>query len=179
MNIKPKKKNGIFAFFCAFIPGATEMYYGFLRNGLSLMAVFVLSIMIPVFLRANDAFIFIPMLTWAYSFFHARNYISSTAEDFESATDLLIWDEFTDNKPIKLPSNIVRKWGAILLIIVGIIQLWNNVKNIIYHMIPSEIFERLYPAIDNIPSTVVAIVIIVVGIRLMLGKKEALDGAEN
>ena len=40
----------------SFIPGAAEMYMGFMKQGVSLMSLFVASIIIPVTLRITDVF---------------------------------------------------------------------------------------------------------------------------
>ena len=38
--MKPKKKNKFFTFLCSFLPGAAEMYMGFMKMGISLLVVF-------------------------------------------------------------------------------------------------------------------------------------------
>ena len=71
--MKQQKKNSFFTLVFSFMPGAAEMYMGFMKNGLSLMGIFALGFIIPVVLRVNDVFILPVIVVWFYGFFHARN----------------------------------------------------------------------------------------------------------
>ena len=52
--------------------------------------------------------------------------------------------------------------------------LWSNFRSIIYNLIPDELWEELYPIVTNIPGTVIAVIIVIVGVRMIIGKKEEL-----
>ena len=53
-----RQKRGKFAtFLCSLIPGAAEMYMGFLKKGISLMAIFILCFVVPSVLQVSDVFI--------------------------------------------------------------------------------------------------------------------------
>ena len=43
--MKQKKKSRFLTFIFSFLPGAAEMYMGFMKNGFSLMMIFFLSFM--------------------------------------------------------------------------------------------------------------------------------------
>lgn len=172
--MKPKKKNNVFTFFCSFLPGAAEMYMGFMRMGISLMALFFLTFMIPAMFNANDVFICLAFTVWFYGFFHARNLSACDDEAFELLKDQFIWEEFIEGKPVKISEKIGRKWIAGILIFLGMGILWSNFRSIIYNLIPDELWEELYPIVANIPGTVIAVIIIIVGVRMILGKKEEL-----
>ncbi len=173
--MEKKKKNSVFTFIFSLIPGAAEMYMGFMKNGLSIMAVFVGSFLIPSLLHANDVWILIPLILYAFSFFHARNIVSSSEEAFELFEDRFIWEEFTDSKTSALSAGRLRNIFAVLLIIFGIIALWNIFRSSIEDLLPESIWTAVYPVVDMIPSAAAAVIIIIIGIRLIRGKKAELE----
>ena len=65
-----RKKSRFLTFCCSLIPGAGEMYLGFLKQGVSIMSAFVI-------VYAIGGFIFPPLtvfcaVIWFYSFFHKK-----------------------------------------------------------------------------------------------------------
>lgn len=176
--MKQQKKSKFFNFMFAFIPGAAEMYMGFMKQGLSLMALFALTIVGAAYgLEA----IFIPalVLIWFYSFFHARNITALPEEDFMALPDAFIWEGVMEEKGFKISSPTIRKWAAGILIVIGAAMLWNNFSSIIYNLIPDRYWQLIYPIVNRIPELVVALLIIVIGFRLIAGKKEELNGDER
>ena len=65
-----RKRGSFFTFLCSLMPGAAEMYMGFMKQGISLMTTFILCIVVPSVLRLSDAFVLFAGLVWAYGFFH-------------------------------------------------------------------------------------------------------------
>lgn len=171
-----QKKSKFFTFIFSFIPGAAEMYMGFMKSGISIMAVFALSIMIPSILRISDVFILIAMLVWFYSFFHARNLAACSNEQLQSLPDELIWESFTNGRQIHIPNPTLRKWGAWILIVFGVVLLWENFTSIIYRLIPDSMWDYVAPLVDRIPQVAVAVLIIMIGVRMIMGKKEEING---
>ncbi len=168
-------KSKAFTFICSFLPGAAEMYLGFMKNGLTLMLAFFISFMLPTALRAGDMFIALVFVVWFYGFFHARNIATSDEATFAAMEDKYIWEEFIGSK-IKLDSVVANKWFAAILILIGVCALWNNVFDVVCRYIPESIWNEIYPIIRTIPGTVFSILIIVAGIMLIKGKKESIDG---
>lgn len=178
--MSPKKKNGFFAFVCSLIPGAAEMYMGYMKLGISMMFAFVLVFMIAGFGFGNEVLLFLDIMIWFYSFFHARNLINTTEEEFQVIRDHYIWEEFIDGEIRIVNADGVRKVLAVVLIVVGLSMLWGQMESIIYAIIPDELWEFAYPMIRKIPQTVIAICIIVLGVFLIKGKKkEVQDGDAN
>lgn len=178
--MKPKKKNNVFTFFCSLLPGAAEMYTGFMKNGLSLMVIFFASFAVPAMLGVNDLFLCLAFITWFYGFFHARNLAAVEEETFLTLEDRYIWEEFTEGKPLRISDQTGHRWLAGILILAGLGILWNNFRSMIYSLIPDRLWDELYPVVANIPGTIFAILIILVGIRMIQGKKEVYsDGEEN
>lgn len=171
-----QKRGKFLTFLCSLIPGAAEMYMGFMKTGLSLMTVFVLCFVVPYVLRVSDAFILFAVLAWFYSFFHARNLAACSEEEFQALTDEYVWSSFMEGKDIMFSNPSLRKWGAIVLIVYGLTQLWHTVARWIYNLIPVYMWEEASMFVDEVPQVLVALVIIIVGLKLIAGKKEELNG---
>ena len=52
--MKQQKKNKFFTFMFSFIPGAAEMYMGFMKQGISLMTLFMVCLGVPLALNIID-----------------------------------------------------------------------------------------------------------------------------
>lgn len=173
--MKPKKKNKVFTFLCSFIPGAAEMYIGFMKMGLSLMCVFVASFAIPALFGASDVIMFLAFILWFFGFFHARNLAACSDEEFAQLDDIFIWEEFTEGSSFKFVGNNARRIFAWFLIFTGAALLWTYLRKAIYTLIPDYLWSVLYPIVYNVPRIAVAIIIIVIGVKLISGKKEQLE----
>lgn len=176
--MKQKKKSAILTFFFSFLPGAAEMYMGFMKMGLSLMGLFFLSFMIPGLVRASDIFMGVGFLIWFYGFFHARNLAASDLTVFEQIEDRLIWEELTNGRSVSISGKTARKWMAGGLIFLGIAILWNNFAQLILNLMPEEWWDVVYPVVNGVPEVAMALILIIIGARMILGKKEMLDGRD-
>lgn len=179
--MKPKKKNKLFTLLFSLVPGAAEMYMGFMKMGLSIMAIAGFSILVPALINANDVFLLLTAILWFFGFFHARNIASCDEEDFERLEDMFVWEEFTDGKPIKLPTSAVSKWIAVILIILGCSMLWSNLTDLIMSLglIPYYEWDRVYSLLDSVPQLAIAILIIFLGIYMIKGKKKQMEQEEE
>lgn len=173
--MRQQKKNKFFTFIFSFMPGAAEMYMGFMKQGASLMGLFFLSFLIPNFLRLHDSIMVCMVLVWFVSFFHARNLAVLQDEAFYELKDGFIWEDFAVNRNIHISNPTLRKWVAAILIVVGVVMLWQNFSSVIYNFIPDRMWDYIYPVMDKIPQIAIALVIIVIGIKLIAGKKEEMD----
>lgn len=177
--MKQQKKNKFFTFMCSFIPGAAEMYMGFMKNGVSLMALFLISIMVPAVMRGLEVLFLFSVLIWFYAFFHARNLAALSDEEFSEVPDAFLWESVIKEKNFKVTNPTLRKWGAGILIVFGLILLWENFSSMIYNLIPDRYWDELYPIVNRVPQVVIAVLIIIIGLRLMAGKKEEINGDER
>ena len=89
------KKNGFFRFLWSIIPGAGEMYMGFMKQGVTLMAVF--AGIIAVAIAMNMVFFFFPLpIIWFYSFFHVLNlyykFVICRITTVENLAVDIVWD---------------------------------------------------------------------------------------
>lgn len=174
-----RKKNGFFTFIWSFIPGAAEMYMGFMKCGLSLMALFFASIMIPTMIYFRDVLLLVAALVWFYSFFHARNLASCTEEMLQSMEDDFIWDSFGDGRKTRITSPALRKWGATILIVIGASMLWQNFRSVVANLIPSRYWDMIWPIFENIPEITISVLIIAIGIAMIVGKKKEVEDGEQ
>ena len=177
--MKQQKKNKFFTFMFSFIPGAAEMYLGFMNQGISLMALFLVCLVVPLSTRLFEALAMSSVLVWFYSFFHARNLAALPTELFDTLEDHCVWEGVLEEKSFKISSPAIRKWAGGILMVIGVLIFWNNFSAMIYHLIPDRYWDAWYPIVDRFPQVVIAVLIIAIGFKLMAGKKEELDGDER
>ena len=173
--MKQKKKNRFFTFIFSFLPGAAEMYMGFMKNGFSLMLCFLLPFALIVIYGGLDFLMPICAVMWFYGFFHARNYAGMDDMTFDAMTDKYIWEEFSDLNFNKVSGKTAKKWIAAALIVIGAALIWDYFSGILYRLIPEGYWDDIYPALSNIPQVVISILMVIVGIRMVVGKKKELD----
>ncbi len=176
-----KKKSGFWTFIFSLLPGAAEMYMGFMKMGVSLMGLFFGLFMLGGFF-GQSIFILADVVVWFYAFFHAHNLRAMDDEDFYMLEDdyLLHLDgsgkEFWDRMVVSR----YRKLAAVALIIIGISILWNNLLDLLHWLLPGFMQDVIYMISYRIPQTVLGIAIIVAGVWMIRGKKrELLDGEEK
>ena len=120
--MKTKKKSRFLTFCFSLLPGAGEMYMGFMRMGLSLMLLFILSFMIPAALRLDELSV-LALVVWFYGFFHANHLVSLTDEEFAKVEDEYLFgmDSIAGGRNFV---NKYRKGLAVVLIASGVLLLW-------------------------------------------------------
>ena len=165
--MKQQKKNKFFTFIFSLMPGAAEMYMGFMKQGISLMALFFICLIVPLatHIRYFEMLSFSAILVWFYSFFHARNVAAQSQEDFDALEDCFVWEGVLAEKNFKVTNPTIRKWAAGILMVMGAAILWENFSSIIINLIPTRYWDELYPLIDRIPQVVVAVIIIILGLN--------------
>ena len=171
-----KKKSRFLTFCFSLLPGAGEMYMGFMKAGVSLMLLFVFAIMIPVFLRL-DELVVLAVVVWFYSFFHANHLASLNDEEFAKVEDQYLYglDTLSGGKDFVAK---YRKWVAVILILVGSLLLWNSVmdllRDLLRNTLPSVIYNVLNKIGYFIPRVLAAVLIIVAGGKMIGGRKQQL-----
>ncbi|MBQ3793327.1 MAG: hypothetical protein II798_03390 [Lachnospiraceae bacterium] len=175
--MKQKRKNRAFEFICAFLPGAAELYDGFFKCGFSLMVVFFACVWFAGVSETMVSGLLIAAM-WFYGFFHARNLAHATDEEFNNMEDKAIWEEIAGFS-FGLTGRKVRIGFSIALILIGISILWNMVIDTLVAWIPEKLWDYLYPILQDIPRFLIAVVTIMVGLRLIKGKKEEVYGIED
>jgi len=148
---------------------------GFMKNGFSLMLCFLLPFALIVIYGGLDFLMPICAVMWFYGFFHARNYAGMDDMTFDAMTDKYIWEEFSDLNFSKVSGKTAKKWIAAALIVIGAALIWDYFSGILYRLIPEGYWDDIYPALSNIPQVVISILMVIVGIRMVVGKKKELD----
>lgn len=176
-----KQKKGFWLFICSLIPGAGELYMGFRKMGLSIMILFWGCIACASLLGFN-ALIFLLPIIWFYSFFNAHNLKSLTEEEFLTIEDhaVLSMDAVIRNKDTFTKQ--YRTITAVVLIVLGISGIWNSLIVWLYDYIPDTLYDIVDPLGEWIPTIAVSIILIIVGVKLISGKRtelERLDYKEN
>jgi predicted permease len=173
-----RKKNRFFTFLFSLLPGAGQMYMGFMKRGLCLMSCFFLLLFISTWLNISPI-MFIVAIVWFYSFFDTHNLRSTPDEEFYAIKDeYILFPEFLKDK-YHILQDKYRNLFAIALIIVGITVLWNNVYNILWQLVPNNIGRFLYKVGYYLPQLAIGCAIILLGIYLIKGKKQELDKEET
>lgn len=180
-----KKKNRFLLFLCSLVPGAGEMYLGFMKMGVSLMSAFALVIMIAAY-AGLGILACVAAVIWFYGFFHANNLGALSDDEFFRMEDTYL---FGTNEmgldPVKeLLSGKYRKGLAVILIVFGISMLWQTVCNLLYDILGSRFYNAYIRwftrAVSNeAPAFILSIVIIWFGIKLIQGKKVELNRLEE
>lgn len=170
-----KQKHGFLLFLASLIPGAGELYMGFRKQGLSIMAVFWGIIALA---SATFGFSWILMFTpilWFYSFFNVHNLKSLSEEEFYAVEDTYILHigEFLGDAGNVL--NKYRKLTAIVIILIGFSMLWSILTDIFFWLMPNSIAYGMSVIFERIPQLAVAVALIAAGIYIITDKKHKLD----
>ena len=166
-----KEKSKFLTFSFSLLPGAGHMYIGFMKMGLSLMAAFFFLIFLSTWLRIGPLLFVLPLI-WFYSFFDCMNKRYSTDEEL-----LLLEDKylFSLDELVKIDKGIFKKHrllGGIILVFLGGYLLFNNIIDSLSNFIPSEMYNLINNLTRVAPQIIIGTFIIVIGARLIIGKKK-------
>ena len=180
-----KKKNRFLLFCLSFLPGAGEMYLGFMKMGLSLLSLFALIIIITVYSNIGVMGIVVFVIC-VYGFFHANNLGALSDEEFYKIEDEYLFGlgEKDMNSLKDFLTGKYRKVFAVILILFGISMLWQTFCRFLRHMVGSDYYYKYISGFMNtvssdVPRMIIAFLIILFGIKLIWGKKEELDRLEK
>lgn len=175
-----RKKSRFWLFIFSFVPGAGEMYMGFMRMGLSLMLVFMVLSAIVGFTNLGVLSVF-PITLYVYSFFHANNLGSLDDVTFHNIEDQYLFGlEGIENRKVKLEGRN-RKIVAVILIVLGVIMLWQVVFSLLCDIFGwDNIFlsSVYYFVRDELPRVIVGIAVIWAGLALIRGKRAEIEDKE-
>jgi hypothetical protein len=171
-----KQKHGFLVFLASLIPGGGELYMGFQKIGLSLMVLFFGCLTLCTWI-SFDALIYLLPVVWFYSFFETHHLSSLSPEEFHCVEDHYLFsiEGFRSAK--------YRKQFAILLavifILIGIMGLWNLLMYNLEDYISDEIFDYIEEYASQIPPLLISILLIILGIKLIINKKEAVPSSDE
>ena len=155
-----KKKNKFFTLLFSMMFGAGQMYMGFMKQGLSLMTATAVIIFLGSWLNIGPILFALPVL-WFYSFFDSINKMSLSDEEFHNLDDCYFFIQNIENVQIKKLITKYNNMIAVVLILLGVSVLGENILD--------------YWNYWNASRILFAIVIIVIGVKMIIGKKSELD----
>jgi len=144
-----------------------------------LLAIFLLAFLFIIYMQLEDVFIVVEALIWIVGFFHARNMAKLTQEELELVEDKAIWADMLGVEGIKINNSKLTKWLGGLLIAGGAVALWDRLDWYVARFAEVFIGDWAEQFVYSIPRIAVAIILIIVGIVLIKGKKARIDGCSN
>ena len=158
------EKNGFLTFIFACIPGAGQMYYGYMQRGLSLVTMCGLCFMAAT---VFDPIIFMALVIWMYSFFDTYDLIRHMAAGDPKEDGLLLIGNVDDVKKLIPQHSKLVGWG---LVGIGVWALYDLViGNWLVDFLDYVLHYNgyAYQIIHGIPNLVIACALIYAGIRLL------------
>lgn len=184
--MKPRKKNKFFTFVFSFVPGAAEMYMGFMKNGFSLLITFMAPFLMMGMFYGMDYLGLLSVIVYVVAFFHAINYATAPDEEFNVLEDKFIWEEYFGISASTALKTTYRKWAAIAFIFFGVYGIWAVIRNYIFKLlvdISDYQKQVIKEAINSVPRIIFSILVIIAGMIIIRGKKQELlvgnDNGEN
>lgn len=172
------KKNGFWRFCFSLIPGAGEMYMGFMKLGVSTMAVFVGIIALASWLGLGPL-VCLALIVWFYSFFQVHHLASLPPDQFIQVEDDYLFhvDDFgeVDRESLRR----FRQPAAIVLILVGIMLCYQSLYSMVWRVLPGFLQEIMEYLGYNVPRLLFGLLIIYVGVRLIQGKRLEMGDEEE
>ena len=175
------KKSGLFTFCFAFVPGAGQMYQGYMKRGLS-MGLLVAACFAVSFALGMDVLIFPSLIVYMYSFFDALNLRSQIYTGTAPADDFIV-HLGTSKELLALVKrrNQLVGWGLVVLGVFALYQnfvspmLWNLISMFDYS---SAMYNILHSLTRGLPNLAVAIGLILAGLWLVRVGKGAAEPEE-
>lgn len=173
-----RKKSSFLTFCFSFLPGAGQMYMGFMKRGISLMSAFFLLIFFSSWLELSPL-LFAAAIVWFYAFFDTFNLRNLPDDEFYATEDAYLKvpglsKELSDKLQTKY-----RMVVAVLLILIGVSILWNNFIDILSRILPDEAYSVIHEFGHLFPQLLIACGIIALGVYLIVGKKKELDAIDK
>lgn len=176
-----RQKNKILTFLFSLIPGAGQMYLGFMKRGLSLIFYVVAIGCVAMVLTIEELLILIPPV-WMYAFFDALNLNGADPEFFKTVEDNYITFVSLDILPgFKAPSfslETKKLWGK-GMIAAGMIFLSYNILTILgefaYNLNMPAFGWFINDILRYAPRFIFAVILITSGKALITGNKRFSD----
>lgn len=169
-----RKKRGFWTFIFSLIPGAGEMYLGFMKRGVSTMLVFLGWLTFCGMSGFNVGVILAPVI-WFYSFFSVHNLVSLPDEEFYQQEDDYILIHMDRIVGIDRWERGKVKFLAAAFIIIGVFTAAQEMWQMFWEILPDWLQNRVGVFYYGLPKVVISLLLIALGIYLIRGKKNILD----
>ena len=157
------KKNGLLTFIFACIPGAGQMYYGYMQRGLSLITMFIACFIVGAIINPLAA---LAIIVWMYSFFDTYDLVRHLAAGDPKEDGLLLVGNFDDVKKLIPQHTKLVGWG---LIGFGVWALYDLlIGNWVYKILTNVLgYGHAWDIINGIPNLVVGGLLVFAGFKLL------------
>lgn len=157
------KKNGFLTFIFACIPGAGQMYYGYMQRGLSLITMFIACFIVGAIINPLAA---LAIIVWMYSFFDTYDLVRHLAAGDPKEDGLLLVGNFDDVKKLIPQHTKLVGWG---LIGFGVWALYDLlIGNWVYKILTNVLgYGYAWDIINGIPNLVVGGLLVFAGFKLL------------
>ena len=178
------KKNGILTLLFACIPGAGQMYQGYMKRGLSLITMFCLFIIVGS-TTGLDALVVGCIVVYMYSFFDTFNLRAQIIAENAPADDYLVHINWKDKRMQDFMMDSHKLVGWCLIAIGALIAYEQIIMNTLGDILwrwgqKAPVWRAVYLVMDQLPEVVLCVVLILCGIWLVRGpraKKAAPEAA--
>ena len=176
------KKNGILTFLFAFVPGAGQMYQGYMKRGLSLITLFFLCIMTGMLLL--EPLVLTALIVWMYSFFDTFNLRAQFIAGTAPADDYLVHFNTKDARLTLFFRDSHKLVGWALIALGAMVAYQNIIMRVLGDVMwrwgqNSPFFRALYLMMDQLPEVVVCVALIICGAWLVRGPKGRKQKPQN
>ena len=157
------KKNGFLTFIFACIPGAGQMYYGYMQRGLSIAMMLILCMMAATVIQP---LLFLCLVIWMYSFFDTYDLIRHMAAGEPKEDSLLVLGNYEEIKKLVPQHNRLIGWG---LVGFGVWALYDLlIGNWVYKILTNVLgYGHAWDIINGIPNLVVGGLLVFAGFKLL------------
>lgn len=157
------KKNAFLTFIFACIPGAGQMYYGYMKRGTSLLVYFCLFIMLGAIISPLVVGV---AVVYMFSFFDTYDLIRHMAAGEPKEDSLLVLGNYEEIKKLLPQHNRLIGWG---LVGIGVWALYDTfISNWLYTLLCNLVGNGYaYDIITGIPNVVIAALLIFAGLKLL------------
>ena len=163
-----------------------SMYIGLVKRGLVIMLALVAGAGLAM-MADTPAFLLVLPVLWFYSFFDAWNKyhlpeekLTKVQDDFLFFLNAMPENVRSDPRFKKVASANVLKVGGIVAIIAGAYLIWDQIiVRVLIRLLSDTGAEILSQISYKLPQVAVAVILIVVGIKLISHKKRELERKNN
>ncbi|MCF2557417.1 MAG: hypothetical protein MR579_08180 [Bacteroidales bacterium] len=162
-----RHKNGFWTFCFSFIPGAGQMYQGYMKRGLTLVTLFCLAMGLGL-LTGGLLAVAMPIV-WMYSFFDTFNLRSQLMEGTAPPDDYLV---HVEESSLRRLFTVRPKFLGWCLILVGAYSLYELfISPLVWDLYNTFGLYWLAVLLDRLPNLAIALALIGVGLWLIRGKR--------
>ena len=167
------KKNGILTFLFAFVPGAGQMYQGYMKRGLSLITMFCLCVMAGMLL---EPLVLTALIVWMYSFFDTFNLRAQFIAGTAPADDYLVHFNTKDARLTLFFRDSHKLLGWALIALGAMVAYQNIIMRVLGDVMwrwgqNNPFFRAIYLMLDELPQIVSCVALVVCGLWLVRGPK--------